>query len=273
MPKGTITRALILLVLLAELPADARPTEALVALTDCPNVGPNRACLPVEFRLTEDARANAASASEDPTGKLTKLHFLKGRLLGAKVRKYKLVVVYDRAYSEIAGVGIDVLPYRGRTMAHNPVILTKRGPLEITSKNFNTTDFSLLVVDAKHQKVVARYLVYEASLAYVVERPKGVEVWIKRDGLCISAVQDKPQMLSLNKRACIPANALGGANAFEERRPDFEPLLKLPELRWLSTDNISEDGQFLQDSGFMARVYRLRSGKHLLVYTWCNDCY
>jgi hypothetical protein len=191
---------------LAAVQTAAAERPLLLAASECPEWGPNRACLRVE--VIPDTRKPKLEDGgyvyeEYPTPRTLPI---TGKLNNGPARKYRLLVT--RRQDDYSSSIPPELAYLGQSRAGHSTILTEQGPLEILSKGWTARGRGLWFYDERTWKPLDMDLIGTSSGIAVVTSPAEIGIWDAHRRLCISALLPRRERLRLLDGGC---SALEGA--------------------------------------------------------------
>jgi hypothetical protein len=195
----------------ADTPVTLRPAE-------CPRSSHEYgACLPVEIYVFDDPSrviyTRQAPRDVGYADRIRQVVNLEGILAGGAPRRYRLKLPSREDGEFNPEVDIGPLAYLGRSERNRPIVLTDRGPLEITTPSI---DFSLVpaLILAREEDMAVRGRFYEAYGApFVVTRGGEVGAWNATRKVCVSAPRRLPGRLVIVSQACRAAGVAAGAGA------------------------------------------------------------
>lgn len=205
--KPSFTVAIVLLgVCLASVQASAR--GLLLALRQCPNTGPHRACLLIEFQVAVDGSKRATIETTRNSSTVSQSVSLEGKLRQSAAESFQLQIQHDNDNFAF-DTDLGALPYLGRSVRNRPIVLTNRGPLEILTRSIDIAyPDGLILVDEQRHRVADRYFESYAK-PYVVTHTHAIFVWDQARQSCVSAPRRLPALLTLATSACKEAGLPG----------------------------------------------------------------
>lgn len=193
-------RRILLALAFANLQALAHAAPTLNAVFKCPTKGPNRGC--IEATLARDGaegRDGVFPFVELPSEGPQHLR-LWGRLAGGDQTEFVLTFDWESAWRP-EDRDFPGLAYLGRSPDNNPIVLTDRGPLEITTAGIDLTLSDLYLVDAHRWRIITRLFTPQRG-GYVFTSATRIGIWDEQRSLCISAPLKKPGLLRVAPENC-----------------------------------------------------------------------
>lgn len=182
----------------------AHAAAPLNALFKCPSKGPQSACIEIALVRQSVDRADVFPYIELPSKGPQYLR-LWGRLEGGPQTAFVLKVDWEPAWRpedrDFPGIA-----YRGRSADNNPIILTDRGALEITTAGVDLPFSDYHLVDARRWKVITRLFSPQRG-EYIFTSATRIGLWDDERKLCISAPLKEPGFLRVAPENCAARRA------------------------------------------------------------------
>lgn len=174
----------------------APPT--LNAVLECPKKGPHRACLKV-FMWGSGLKEDEIDTPLYLRQPRQRFETLWGRLDGGPQTQFRVRVYAEGTPGELNDPPLTA--YLGRSSDNNPIILTDRGALEVTSAGIDAAESDFYLIDARRWKLTDR-LFAPSRGEFAFTSAARIGVWDEKRALCVTAPTKRPGLLRVAPENC-----------------------------------------------------------------------